>query len=352
MIRIEALAFRIGSFRLQDIHLQVAAGEYFVLMGPPGSGKSVLLECICGLKQPEQGKVFIGEREVTHLEPRARAIGYVPQDYALFPHRSVAENIAFGLRRQGCSAQQIRQKVAETAALLGIEHLLARSVAGLSGGEQQRVALGRAIVLEPQALLLDEPVSALDEATRRVICGELLTLQRRLGIPTIHVCHNREEAFAVADRAAIIHEGAIQQCGPMPELLRKSRNEFVASFMCCENLLEGTATTSPHSNGTLLQVEGVTLLVAQRVVGKVKFIIRPENVRLAPAAASAPSDHNRFPVTVAQVLDCGAYARVELNGSLPLVSYVAQATMAELGLRPAQELTAIIAPADIHLLEG
>ena len=231
MIRTEEISFRIGTFQLQRLSINIAKGEYFILLGPPGSGKTIFLECLCGLKKINSGQIHIDGHHVTNLEPRARGIGYVPQDYALFPHLSVERNIAFGLRVRGCQHEQIKAKVAEAAELLDIQRLLTRRIHGLSGGEKQRVALARALVLQPKILLLDEPVCALDEVTRQEVCAQLLDIQRRLGLTTIHVSHNLEEAFTVADRAAILNEGILQQVGPLDELLDKPNSKFVARFM-------------------------------------------------------------------------------------------------------------------------
>jgi ABC-type sugar transport system ATPase subunit len=233
MIRTEEISFHVGTFQLERLSIDIAKGEYFVLLGPPGSGKTIFLECLCGLKRLASGRIYIDERDVTDLEPRARGIGYVPQDYALFPHLSVERNIAFGLRVRG----RTEAKVGETAELLDIRHLLSRRIDGLSGGEKQRVALARALVLQPKILLLDEPVCALDEVTRQEVCAQLLGIQRRLGLTTIHVSHNLEEAFSVADRAAILRKGVLQQAGTLDELLCKPSSEFVARFMRCEKRL-------------------------------------------------------------------------------------------------------------------
>jgi len=243
MIRTEEISFHIGTFGLQRLSIDIAKGEYFILLGPPGSGKTIFLECLCGLKRIDSGRIYIDGRQVTDLEPRARGIGYVPQDYALFPHLSVERNIAFGLRVRGYQNKQTKAKIAEAADLLDIQRLLSRRIHGLSGGEKQRVALARALVLHPKILLLDEPVSALDEVTRQEVCAQLLEIQRRLGLTTIHVSHNLEEAFSVADRAAILKEGTLLQAGPLDELLGKPNSKFVARFMRSEKKL-------PYRNNT------------------------------------------------------------------------------------------------------
>ncbi|MCP4259395.1 MAG: ABC transporter ATP-binding protein [Planctomycetes bacterium] len=231
MIRTEEITFRIGTFQLQRLNISIAKGEYFILLGPPGSGKTIFLECLCGLKKIDSGRIYIDEHDVTNIEPRARGIGYVPQDYALFPHLSVEQNIAFGLRAHSRQHKEIQDKINEIAELLDIRRLLSRRIHGLSGGEKQRVALARALVLQPKVLLLDEPVCALDEVTRQEVCAQLLSIQRRLGLTTIHVSHNLEEAFTVADRAAILNVGTLQQIGSMDELVDKPNSDFVAHFM-------------------------------------------------------------------------------------------------------------------------
>lgn len=240
MIRTEEIIFQVGEFELKRLSIEIASGEYFILLGPPGSGKTIFLECLCGLKRLTSGKIYIDGRDVTRLEPRLRNIGYVPQDYALFPHLSVEQNIAFGLRVRG----RTQDNVAETADMLGITQLLSRSTAGLSGGEKQRVALARALVLQPKILLLDEPVCALDEVTRQEVCKQLLAIQRKLGLTTIHVSHNLEEAFSVADRAAILHKGVLQQVGPMDELLCEPSSDFVSHFMRAEKRLSSRGDKS------------------------------------------------------------------------------------------------------------
>jgi len=351
MIRTEKVNFRAGDFGLREVTLHVRAGEYFILMGPPGSGKTVFLECMSGLRRILSGRFIIGGRDVTALEPRRRGIGHVPQSYALFRHLSVEKNIGFGLRRRGTGRKEARRRAGNVAEQLGISHLLGRSVEGLSGGEQQRVALARAIILKPKVLLLDEPVSALDEATRMSVCEELKSLQSKLGVTTIHVCHNREEAFYVADRGAVLRDGAIQQVGALSRLLRKPRNEFVARFMCCENICEGEAVRSPQSpSGCMVRLGQAEFAAPGQPTGKTKFVVRPEDVRLSRDDQSAPAGGIRVPVRVAATQDMGMYVRVEVQGPVRLVSYLSHADYASLSGRVAENLYATIAPEAIHFL--
>ncbi len=351
MIRAENVSFRIGDFHLRDITLDVKPGEYFVLMGPPGSGKTIFLECLCGLKRVDSGRIIIDRRDATRLEPRARAIGYVPQDYALFPHYDVEHNINFGLKRTAVPADTARRKTKEVADLLGIGHLLKRSVGGLSGGERQRVALARAVVVEPKVLLLDEPVSALDEPTRRMVCSELRALQRKLGVSTVHITHNCEEAFSVADRGAVLHQGGLQQTGTLTELFRKPCNEFVARFMSCENICEGEVVADARKpDRTTLKVARTQFVVPGCFEGKVKFIVRPENIRLSRSRADLAEGDTALELRLARATDCGVYVRVELDGAMPLVSTVSHAAFGELRAEVGDTLVATIRRGAVHVL--
>ncbi len=349
MIRTEELSFRVGTFQLDHLTIDIPSGKYFVLLGPPGAGKSMFLECLCGLRQVDSGCVFIDGRDVTHAEPRLRGIGYVPQDYALFPHLSVSENITFGLRVRGCGPQPLTSRINDITQLLRIEHLLTRRIAGLSGGEQQRVALARALVLQPRVLLLDEPVCALDEATRQDVCVQLLRIQRQLELTVVHVSHNLEEAFSVADRAAILREGRVQQIGPVNELLRRPNSEFVARFVRTENILAGRACeTAVEPGWTRVEIGDAAVYVPGRHEGPVKFTIRPDQILLLPAGSHNPDEHNCIELQVACWRDCGAYVRLELTGPINLVAHTTTAAFSE--MRHGSRLTAVLPLHSIHLL--
>jgi len=351
MIDAQQLCFNIGDFSLNNVGLKVARGEYFVLLGPPGSGKSIFLECLCGLKQMTSGRIMLDGRDVTRLEPRRRGIGYVPQDYALFPHLSVEDNIGFGLRAEGLQRPKIKNKITETADMLAIRHLLTRNIAGLSGGERQRVALARALVVRPKLLLMDEPVSTLDESTRETVCSQLRKLQKKLEITTLHVSHHLEEALSVADRAGILNQGAFQQIGTLDELMRKPQSEFVAQFMRSQNVFAGTVL-GPANNErhTRAGVGDTEFKISGRYDGSVKFVVRPELIHLVTRPHSGGPDDTIIYAKLVQTSDRGAYVRIELDGDPQLVAHVSHAAFRQLDLNIGAEVLAMIHPQDIHVI--
>ena len=199
MIRVTNLSIQQGAFALRDVSFEITKGQYGVMMGPTGCGKTTVLECICGLRSFMTGSVTIGDRHVTTLKPAERGIGYVPQESALFDTMNVFNNIAFSLKVRGWSSSTIEKRVNEMASILGIEPLLQRGTQNLSGGERQRVALGRALAFSPETLLLDEPISALDEDTRFLMEDLLRSIQRQIGVTVLHVTHSGVEAKRMAD---------------------------------------------------------------------------------------------------------------------------------------------------------
>jgi multiple sugar transport system ATP-binding protein len=220
-----------GHMAAKGIDLEIHDGEFMVLVGPSGCGKSTALRMIAGLETPTAGRILIGDRDVTMLPPQDRDIAMVFQTYALYPHMTVRENLAFGLRMRGASGEVIEGRVQEAARALGLEAVLARRPAQLSGGQRQRVALGRAIVREPKAFLFDEPLSNLDAKLRVETRAELARLHRRLKATVVYVTHDQEEAMTLGTRVAVMRDGLLQQVAPPLELYRKPANRFVAEFV-------------------------------------------------------------------------------------------------------------------------
>jgi molybdate/tungstate transport system ATP-binding protein len=351
MIRLSNLVYTAGTFRL-EISLEIGEGEYFVVMGPTGAGKTACIECVAGLRAPQSGRIEVGGRDVMHAEPRSRSVGYVPQDYALFMHRTVRRNIAFGPEVHGWSRDEVARAVRDSARLVGIEPLLDRPIPGLSGGERQRVALARALAVRPSLLILDEPVSALDEATRETVCAELRRVQRSLKLTTIHVSHNLEEAFSVADRAAIMRNGRVEQAGPMAELLRRPRNEFVARFMRAENIFHAAARGPDASGtGTVVQTDGVDFVVPGRHEGRVTFMVRPEGVQVVrPGEAPGPAGTGVTEARLVRAVDRGTFVRLELDGSRQLVAHLSAAAFKRMHVAEGMVLSVYVSPEDIHVL--
>ena len=290
MINVRGLEFAIGDFALRDVSIEIAQGQYFVLMGKPGSGKSMFLECLCGLSRPSAGAIEIAGRDVTLAEPRSRGVGYVPQDYALFPTKSVEENIAFGLRVHRIASDEAAKRAREIADFLSITHMLGRSVRGLSGGEQQRVALARALVMRPKVLLLDEPVSALDEETREAVCMELRRVQRETNTTAIHVCHGFEEARIVADRVGVLRDGRLVQVGTPDELFDRPADADVARFLRVGNVLSGQAERD--GKRTRIAVGTVVLCATDWGEGEIGLSLPAEAVRVSMAAPRESAENH------------------------------------------------------------
>ena len=231
-IRIEGLAKQFGkTTALKDIDLEVKDGEFLVLLGPSGCGKTTLLRCIAGLETVTAGRIFIGDRDVTDLAPRHRNISMVFQSYAVFPHMTVRSNIGFGLRMRHVEKDEIVRRVAEGAALLGLEPFLDRYPAQLSGGQRQRVAVARAIVMDAPVLLMDEPLSNLDALLRLQARADLKRLHREVKRTTVYVTHDQVEAMSMGDRIAVMHDGVIEQCEPPMKLYTNPASQFVGGFI-------------------------------------------------------------------------------------------------------------------------
>ena len=250
MLQLNNISVNLGRFRLNNISLHIQQGGYLVILGPTGTGKTVLLETIAGLRRSDKGRIYIAGQDATHTPPEMRNLGVVYQDYALFPHLTVFENIAFGLRFKKKSGIKVRQTVREMADFLGIESLLERRPLNLSGGERQRVALARALVLKPYALLLDEPLSALDRQTRDRLRRELKKIHRRTGVAIFHITHDLTEAFFLANHLIVMKDGSILQQGSPDEILRSPHDRMVAEMVGVHNFL--TAKVQKHRVETAL----------------------------------------------------------------------------------------------------
>lgn len=284
-VKIREAVKRYGDFvALKGVSLDIKAGEFFTLLGPSGCGKTTLLRMIAGFNSVDGGEILFDDKVINNIDAHKRDIGMVFQNYAIFPHLTVAENVAYGLKAKKTPRDEITQRVAEALKQVQIEALAARRPNELSGGQQQRVALARAFVIEPGVLLMDEPLSNLDAKLRVQMRTVIKKLQRRLGITTIYVTHDQEEALAISDRIAVMKEGEIMQVGSPEEIYKKPQNPFVAGFIGVSNFMEATCT--PQQDGKhLLTVDGANIPVKLRrdYTGKVSLSARPEQLSFVQA---------------------------------------------------------------------
>lgn len=284
-IRISGVNLAYGTTQvLKDINLVIEPGEFFAFLGPSGCGKTTLLRLIAGFNAAQAGRIEIGGEDISGLPPWKRDVGMVFQSYALWPHLSVARNVAFGLEERHLPRDEIDARVQEALSLVGLAHLKDRKPAQLSGGQQQRVALARTIAIRPRVLLLDEPLSNLDAKMRVEVRSELRALQQRLGITTIFVTHDQEEANAICDRIAVMSDGRVQQVGTPIALYDAPANLFVANFLGTANILAGTVMETPL--GRFFAIEGaghVPLPEDQHVPEGARFVFRPQDAQIRQA---------------------------------------------------------------------
>ncbi|MGQ0751946.1 MAG: ABC transporter ATP-binding protein [Betaproteobacteria bacterium] len=273
---------------LHDVSVTVEPGEFFALLGPSGSGKSTLLRLIAGFNRAQSGQVLVGEEDVSRVPPWKRDIGMVFQNYALWPHMTVAQNVAFGLEERRLPRDAVRAKVESALELVGLGAYASRRPGQLSGGQQQRVALARTIAIEPKVLLLDEPLSNLDAKLRVHMRAELLALQRKLGITTIFVTHDQEEALSISDRVAVLDGGVIQQIGTPMDLYDHPANRFIADFVGTINLIAGRVTRDGDGLTFHSETLGTIKLPANAIAdGTAEVAIRPHALTIADRAGDS-----------------------------------------------------------------
>jgi spermidine/putrescine transport system ATP-binding protein len=295
-IRLDRVTKRFDDVVAVDgLTLEIPRGSFFALLGPSGCGKTTTLRMIGGFEEPDEGMIYLGDRPVTGLPPYKRDVNTVFQSYALFPHLSIFENVAFGLRRRGVARDQVKGRVREILALVDLPRTEQRKPSQLSGGQQQRVALARALVNNPQVLLLDEPLGALDLKLRKQMQLELKRIQSEMGITFVHVTHDQEEAMTMADAIAVMNRGRIEQLGRPSELYERPKTGFVARFLGASNLLPGTVDDA----GAVRLRSGAVVRVADSLPARGSSIavgIRPEKLKLGGSP-----DANRLSGTVKEL---------------------------------------------------
>jgi iron(III) transport system ATP-binding protein len=300
-------------YAAQNVKLSIAPGEFVTMLGPSGCGKTTTLRMIAGFEQPDAGRIRFGGQDVTNLPANQRNIGFVFQNYALFPHLSVAENVAYGLEVRGLTKDEIAKRVSNVLVLVGLAGYEHQFSSQLSGGEQQRVALARAIVIQPRVLLFDEPLSNLDAKLRVQMRTEIRDLQRRLAITTIYVTHDQEEAMAVSDRIAVMSQGTVVQEGTAEDLYHRPGNEFVATFVGRVNLVPGRVVGLDGSVATVdalgTKLRARVSRTAVRLGTPVKLVLRPEAVELVPTTGAPLQATVRSRMFLGEkieyVLECG-----------------------------------------------
>lgn len=314
LLRIEGVAKTFGTFRAVDgVSLDIKAGEFFALLGPSGCGKTTLLRMLAGFEAPDEGRILLGGKDIAQALPHQRPINMMFQNYALFPHLTVRDNIAFGLRRAGMARVDIATRVAEMVALVKLDGLEKRKPDQLSGGQRQRVALARALARRPQLLLLDEPLAALDKKLRENTQGELMELQRRLGMTFIIVTHDQEEAMMMADRIGVMNAGRLAQVAGPRELYEAPRSRWIAEFVGDINLFDAEATLRDGHRLVVGTRDAGTLVVAEprQPVGESRFsvAIRPEKIKLSRRGPASEAGHetaiNRLDGVIADVCYLG-----------------------------------------------
>ncbi len=326
---------------VDSLDLAIPRGGFFAMLGPSGCGKTTTLRMIGGFEDPTSGTVELGGKDVTDLPPYKRDVNTVFQSYALFPHLDVAANVAFGLARRRVPKDEIRRRVADTLELAQLSELARRKPAQLSGGQQQRVALARALVNRPRALLLDEPLGALDLRLRKQLQLELKRIHQDIGITFVHVTHDQEEAMTMADEIVVMNNGRIEQRGTAEDLYDNPATTFVANFLGVSNLIDGAVGASDAAYAEIRTAAGTALRVPldclRGLTGEVRIGVRPEKVRLVDAATGSANGSNH------------------LRGTVMVSSFLGVAMHHQVRTEAGEELTAIVqnrGEADEHVVPG
>lgn len=343
MITIEDLNVTLLDFRLRNINLVIEENEFFVLMGPTGAGKTVLLEAIAGLVPIKGGRIFIQAKDVTRSAPEKRGVGIVYQDHALFPHLTVRENIRYGLHFHRFDAKDAENRMNRLVERLNLSHILTRLPVNLSGGEKQRVALARALIVEPKVLLLDEPLSALDPNFREDIRQALKELHRSSRVTFLMVTHDFSDALFLADRAAVINQGRIEQSGRTEEVFRQPASPFVAEFVGMKNVFPAAF------HGARATVEGLEIDLGNIADASKRYLaIRPEDVFISRQSLAGDGYH-AFKGKIVGLADYGFYYILSAKtGGLVMQALMPKAAVVDLQLMHGADVYVNLRPSSIH----
>jgi len=327
MIRVKDLNISLPGFKLSEINLSIGENEFFILMGPTGAGKTVLLEAIAGLVPVKSGTIFIGEKNITTLPPEKRGISIVYQDYALFPHLTVLENITYGLHFHRIDKEQAEKRLNRLLEVVNLSHLKERLPVNLSGGEKQRVSLARALMVEPRVLLLDEPLSALDPSFREEVRGALKRLHQSSSTTFLMVTHDFAEALSLAGRAAVINKGHIEQTGAVKEIFEKPVSPFVADFVGMKNLFKASF------RGIYAMVSGLKIETGRAVDPSSHYLaVRPEDIVISREKFSS-SMRNNYSGIVTKINNQGFYYEIDVRiKDVSFKGLITKGALIELGL--------------------
>ena len=353
MIEFDQVSLALGSFRLNNVSLTINRGDYYFIVGPSGAGKTVILEAIAGLHRPRRGRVLLRGEEVTALPPEKRRVALVYQDYSLFPHMSVIDNVGYGLRMQGMGRADARHEVVGLLAEFGIAHLADRYPGTLSGGEQQRVALARAVAVKPDILLLDEPLSALDPVTQEKFILDLQRLHREDDLTIVQVSHARREAHLLATRIAVIIDGSLVEEGEADVVLNRPRSREVASFVGIENILDGAVVRNEDGHATVDLGGQVFEAVTDAPVGEeVTLCIRSDDIVLRVPGSTRSSAQNTMTGTITRVVENGPVAEVKVDCGVELTAVLTRRSVRDLLLAPGTPVTLSIKATAVHVIRG
>jgi len=349
MVELRNVTKRFGDFTAVDrIDLTIRQGEFLTLLGPSGCGKTTLLRMISGFETPTSGRVLLDDRDVTALPPYRRDVNQVFQSYALFPHLSVHENVAFGLRMKKVPRVERECRVAEAIELVSLAGFESRKPAQLSGGQKQRVALARALVCRPRVLLLDEPLAALDAKLRRSMQVELKRLQTRVGITFVFVTHDQEEALVMSDRIAVMNKGRVEQLGSAADVYRKPATAFVADFLGQANVLPATKVSEGSDGRQVLVAGSHRMTVAEAVPPALSAVVlRPENIRISAGPATGP---NAFEATVEDRIFRGATRQFHLRTAFGMLNVLTVEAGEDVNL--GQRVYCDVEPEDVVMIGG
>lgn len=347
MIKIENLTRDWKEFKLDQVNLEIKTNEYFVILGPSGSGKTLLLELIAGIWQVDSGDIYMDQENITWTPLDKRGVGFVYQNYMLFPHKTVFENIAFGLNMKKMDKKEVKTRVNEMMNTFNISHLAHRLPRTLSGGEQQRTALARALIISPKVLLMDEPLSALDRKTRDDLILLLKDLHREFDITLIHVTHNFDEALALADRIAIMKEGKISQVGDSTEIFRHPKDKFVADFVGVENIIKGVARKDGEKM-TLVDTGNISIYTTEPKEGPVHITVRPEDIILSNKKVET-SARNVFKGNITEIIDNGALIKLTVDVGEPIVVFLTRQSFIDMELNIGREVWTYFKATAVHV---